>query len=185
MAFDIIKLHIKLFVSKPGLDDNDTEPEEAEMNVAMTCVLRFQISSVYTHNPRAAFLLIVNCRSPSSGIKSTMRFIHEDLKMCLDIFNISLGGSFKDPLTQRHVVENYVGKSVIIMGGEFPCHGGGKFICAIDLLDISTVRRAANNGTSFFFDGATMSTFPFEDWIHTMRSPVEAYDADPNAPFNQ
>jgi hypothetical protein len=107
-----------------------------------------QISGKYSYDPLAQFLLIVNSHTPLYAIHQIRRFIWSSLGLRVDTFNISLHGSFKNPGTQKNVMENYIGKSIIIFGNTLPYFDAGNRE-PWDLLDPWQISTLAKGGTNF------------------------------------
>ena len=80
------------------------------------------------------------------------KFIQRDLQLQLDIFNLSLYGSFFEPVTEEHVLGAYAGKSIVILGNQFPYFQSGHRF-AYELLDPTLACSLAKAGTNFLFSG--------------------------------
>ncbi|KAK3683011.1 hypothetical protein B0T22DRAFT_494587 [Podospora appendiculata] len=93
-----------------------SHPSGGAMRAVVSFDLRIQVSPSYRYNPSARFLLVTSAQSPNDFVLQVIKFIRLDLNLGVDVFNLSLSGSFKDPRTQQDVLANYAGKSIIILG---------------------------------------------------------------------
>jgi hypothetical protein len=87
--------------------------------------MRMQISGVYSLSPNPSYLLVVNSQTPNHAIHQIIVLLRQRLHTSLDIFNLSLVGSYDSPLTQRNVLNSYPGRSIIIFGNNFPFFNQG------------------------------------------------------------
>jgi hypothetical protein len=85
--------------------------------------LDIQISDPYEYRDKSQFLLVVNASTKNEGILEMRRFIRSELHLSLDIFNISLAGTFIDEESHRSILHNYIGKSIIICGSRVQFFG--------------------------------------------------------------
>ncbi|KAF4635875.1 hypothetical protein G7Y89_g2200 [Cudoniella acicularis] len=112
-------------------------------------------------------------KTPNSTIHQIIRFVRNELHLALDIFNLSVGGSFNDPTTGRNVLQNYPGKS-IIFGNKFSYFNMGTS-SALELLDPYLACQLAVLGTNFHFAGATENLDSMRKWTAMATFPIYAY----------
>ncbi|KAH7081221.1 hypothetical protein BKA63DRAFT_549959 [Paraphoma chrysanthemicola] len=127
-----------------------SDPQTGKLRIITSFNLRIQISSAYSYNPLSHFLLVINSSTPNKAILQTMDFVNNGLHLPLDIFNLSLVGSYKNLDADRTVLWNYIGKSIIIFGNTidyFQC--GTRDVW--DLLDPWEANMLARRGTGFLF----------------------------------
>jgi hypothetical protein len=98
------------------------------------------------------YLLIVNSYTENNAITQMKAFVHKELHLGVDIFNISLSGTFKDKATQKSILPAYRGKSIIIAGNQFN-YFGRYFRYNWDLIDPREGLFLSMNKTSFLFCG--------------------------------
>ncbi|KAJ2904220.1 uncharacterized protein MKZ38_008550 [Zalerion maritima] len=150
--------------------------------------LPIQISASYSYNPLSRFLLVMNAATPNQLILQTISFLENGLHACVDLFNLSLVGSFMidaqsgEADEERHdvqcVIDKYVGKTVIIFGNSMQYFQNGTRE-PWDLLDPWETCDFANNGTNFLFLN-TANTTGLRDWSYQIMNP--AYDGlEPSA----
>ncbi|KAH8656136.1 hypothetical protein BGZ60DRAFT_417858 [Tricladium varicosporioides] len=180
-------LTLELLISEPGTDPNRFSDLGTNIlhgqhtRSSIGYPMHMQISGVYSHNPHSAFLLVVNSQTPNSAIHHIIRFVRSEMHLALDIFNLSVTGSFTDPATGRNVLQNYPGKSVIIFGNKFSYFSAGTS-SAFDLLDPYLACQLATLGTNFHFAGATENLDAMRTWVSMSTFPVYAYNPHPSSP---
>ncbi|KAH7133667.1 hypothetical protein EDB81DRAFT_949960 [Dactylonectria macrodidyma] len=99
------------------------DPISGAIRRVQTHEMQIQISSRYSLSANPSYLLVVNAKTPNYAIHQIIFLIRSRLQTHLDIFNISLTGSFVSPATNESVIKSYVGKNVIIFGNKFPWFG--------------------------------------------------------------
>ena len=91
--------------------------------------LEVQISPPYTFNPNASFLLVTNSDTDADVVRTWRSFIQADLRLELDIWNLSLYGSMESKDEEggfSSVLASYAGKSVIILCNNFDYFSRGQ-----------------------------------------------------------
>ncbi|KAH7137305.1 hypothetical protein B0J13DRAFT_639656 [Dactylonectria estremocensis] len=174
------------------LDLSLADPITGAIRRIQTYQMQIQISGLYSLSPNPSYLLIVNAKTPNYAIHQIIMLIRSRLRTRLDIFNVSLTGSFVSPVTKESVVKSYVGKSVIIFGNEFPWFGFGQpdddesdaaqptTVDPWDLLDPQETGILCKGGTNVLFanvddmlslnDWATQGVFPEHEFSSTAES---------------
>ncbi|KAF2194370.1 hypothetical protein K469DRAFT_783547 [Zopfia rhizophila CBS 207.26] len=147
-----------------------SDPHTGRLRPITSFNLRIQISSAYSYNPRSQFLLVINSSTPNTAILQTMDFINNGLYLPVDIFNLSLVGSFKNPETEQNVLWNYIGKSVIVFGNPMNYFQSG-MRDVWDLLDPWEAYMLARGGTSFLFVCPT-NVDSLKAWASQMALPA-------------
>lgn len=159
---------------------SDPQSEDSEKRSVVSYEIEMQISGAYKHDSHSSFLLVVNSQVPNAVVHQIQRFVGNELGLCLDTFNLSVSGSFVHPTTQRNVLSDYEGKSVIIFGNQFPYFGlGNRF--AFDLLDPWLVCKLAKCGTGFYFTSVN-SLDRVRTWGSLLTFPVYPLDVNESAP---
>jgi hypothetical protein len=149
------------------------DPKTGGMRSVQHHRMHMQISGVYTRSPNPSYLLVVNSKSPNHAIHQIIALVRDRLHTHLDIFNLSLTGSYESPVTRDNVLKCYEGKSVIIFGNTFPYFNtGNKDPWA--LLDPWQTGLLIKAGTNVFFaavqnlqglnEWAAKATFPAHDF---------------------
>ncbi|KAK0615131.1 hypothetical protein B0T17DRAFT_657375 [Bombardia bombarda] len=124
------------------------DPYTGKLRSLVRFDLRIQISPSYRYNPSARFLLVINAQSPNSFVLRLLHFIQLGLHLPVDIFNLSLNGSFRAIDTKQEVLSNYSGKTVIILGNTMNYFQNGTRQ-PWELLDVRQAFDLAKGGTSF------------------------------------
>jgi hypothetical protein len=173
-------LKLELLLSEPGIDEgrwSSVETNHPGMRSIMSHPIQMQVSGVYHYNPHSAYLMVVNSATPNSTIHRVIRFIRNELMLHLDIFNLSVGGSFIDPATGRSVLSNYMGKSIVIFANTFSYFSQG-IKTAFDLLDPWLCCQLAKGGTSFLFNDVGNNVQAMTKWGSMTTFPIYSYDAE-------
>jgi hypothetical protein len=138
------------------LDLMFSDPTTGKMRSVMKYRMAMQLSGLYRLSPNPSFLLVVNSKTPNHAIHQIITLVRHGLYTSLDIFNLSLTGSYESPVTGENVLESYYGKSVIIFGNTFPFFDNGA--CSPwDILDPSEIGLLTQFRTSILFAGV-------DDW---------------------
>ena len=119
---------------------------------AVSFDLRIQISPSYRYNPSARFLLVINAQSSNAFVLQILNFIQQGLHLAVDVFNLSLTGSFMASRpnggAEYPVLPNYARKGVIILGNTMNYFQNGTRE-PWELLDAAEMFKLANQGTGF------------------------------------
>ena len=127
-----------------------SDPVTGKMRPVMKHQMHMQISGVYSLSPNPSCLLVVNAKTPNHAIHQIITLIRHGLHTSLDIFNLSLSGSYESPVTGKNVLKSYEGKSVIIFGNTFPFFDRGA--CSPwDILDHTETGRLVQSQTNLLF----------------------------------
>ncbi|KAF2259610.1 hypothetical protein CC78DRAFT_56977 [Lojkania enalia] len=155
------------------------DPISRSMRSVQKHVMHMQISGKYHISPNPSFLLVVNSKAPNYAIHQIITLVRRRLHTSLDIFNLSLVGSFESPVTKQNVVKSYEGKSVIIFGNRFPYFNHGDRN-PWDLLDPWETGLLMKAGTNILFTSvgslselnkwAEKTTFPAHDFTSGSQS---------------
>jgi len=154
-----------------------SDPKTGKMRSVQKHVMHMQISGKYQLSQNPNFLLVVNSKTPNHAIHQIIYLIRHRLHTTLDIFNLSLTGSYESPVTGQNVLNSYEGKSVIVFGNSFPYFGNGERN-PWDLLDAWQTGLLEKAGTSILFTGV-VNLAALNQWIGKMTFP--AHDLTPAA----
>lgn len=134
--------------------------------------MNMMISGTYSLSPQPSYLLVVNSKTPNHAIHQLITLIRHRLHTYLDIFNLSLTGTYDSPATNENVLKSYAGKSVIIFGNSFPYFDQGDKD-PWSLLDTWQTGLLIKGGTNLLFTGVSnmeglktwtgKATFPAHD----------------------
>ncbi|KAF2259686.1 hypothetical protein CC78DRAFT_555936 [Lojkania enalia] len=154
-----------------------SDPHSGALRPITIFRLSIQISSSYFYNPLAQFLLVINGSTPNAAILQTMDFINNGLHLPVDIFNLSLVGSFRNPETEHNVLWNYVSKSVIIFGNPMNYFQAG-FRNVWELFDPWEAYMLAKRNTSFLFV-CPADINGLKGWVSQMMVPAFVFQPAP------
>lgn len=139
----------------------------------MHYTITIQISEGYGYSDDSRFLLIVNASTSNDAIIQMKNFIKTELHLGVDIFNISLTGTFNDEKTGKSILLNYKGKSVIISGNPFT-YFNRVIRHNWDLINPQDALFLSMNHTSFLFCGLLdqQSQNSLAAWTRMMMFPA-------------
>ncbi|KIW65816.1 hypothetical protein PV04_08038 [Phialophora macrospora] len=169
LEYDEAHLKLELMLSDPNAASNRggalsaDHPEHPHLRSVVWYGMRMQIAGTYSFNPHASFLLVVNAYTVNKVIHQAMRFIRNELGLAYDIFNISVSGNLISPVTDRHILEDYQGKSIILFTNAFPYSSRGQRTI-FDFLDLTVVGVLAQAGTSISLFGPSQSAEAAIKW---------------------
>jgi hypothetical protein len=136
--------------------------------------MKLQISGVYSLSPNPSFLLVMNSKTPNYAVHQIIHLIRNRLHTSLDIFNLSLTGSYESPITHTNILHSYGGKSVIIFGSTFP-YFGKVYADSWTLLDPFVVGSSLRAGTNFLFASVGQNLPGLKDWAAKSIFPLSPY----------
>ncbi|KAF2002589.1 hypothetical protein P154DRAFT_430590, partial [Amniculicola lignicola CBS 123094] len=140
-----------------------SDPKSGNLRSVQKYAMHMQISGKYQLSPNPNFLLVVNSKTPNHAIHQIIHLVRNRLHTTLDIFNLSLSGSYESPVTSRNVLHSYEGKSVIIFGNKYPYFNKG--LCnPWDILDAWQTGLLMKANTNVLF--AAVESLPqLNDWV--------------------
>jgi hypothetical protein len=169
MEYTDAELHLELLLADPIAKEANGQ---AKVRSVMKYDIKMQIAGVYKYDPKSRFLLVVNSKTPNWGIHQIINFIRNELRLGLDIWNLSLSGSYNDAGSEKSVLQSYSGKSIIIYGNGFPYFDRG-LRSPWQLLDWWEVCSLAKGGTGFLFFGVDNEA-NLRQWAKNMTFPAIA-----------
>jgi hypothetical protein len=125
--------------------------------------INMQVSGHFTYNPLANFLLVTNSSTNRSRAHTVQRFIREDLKMEVDVWNVTLYGGLQqydqDTDMSNSILDKYYGKTILFFGNTFNFFGLGSRSMT-ELCDSHALTTAVSNGTTcLFLDSMALSSY--------------------------
>lgn len=175
-------LALELLLSEPGNKEDrfsNVFSAHRPLRSIMHYSIEVQISAKYSHNPDSSFLLVANADTKPEAIHQIFRLMG-DLKMSMDVWNLSIYGNFTNPLTGRCVLFEYVGKSVIIFGNPFEYFGQG-IRSAFGLLDPFIVSYLAAAETQFLFPETATDDASLSPWFSALIFPTYPAEVESGA----
>jgi hypothetical protein len=156
-----------------------SDPVTGKMRSVQKHQMHMQISGVYSLSPNPSYLLVVNSKTPNHAIHQIIVLLRQRLHTHLDIFNLSIVGSYDSPITKENVLKSYAGKSIIIFGNNFPFFNQGNKD-PWSLLDPWETGLLIKGGTNILFAGVSNleglkkwgenATFPAHDFTTGAQS---------------
>lgn len=166
-------LTLELLLSEPG-DKEDRFSSLPSRHRPLRSIMQYpievQISARFSYNPNSSFLLVVNAETRPEIIHQLFGLMG-DLKMSLDVWNLSVYGNFINPLTGQCVLFEYVGKSVIIFANPFEYFRQGAR-SAFGLTDPFIVSYLAAAGTQFLLPETIAGDISLIPWFSALCFPT-------------
>lgn len=152
-----------------------SDPVTGKLRSVQKHQMHMQISGVYSLSPNPSYLLVVNSKTPNHAIHQIIALIRHRLHTYLDIFNLSLTGSYDSPVTNENVLKSYAGRSVIIFGNNFPYFNQGSKD-PWSLLDPWHTGLLVKGGTSVLF-AAVSNLEGLKTWAKDATFPAHDFTA--------
>lgn len=146
-----------------------SDPHTGKLRSVVSFDLRIQISPSYRYNPSARFLLVINASAPNAFVLQIIHFIQLGLHLDVDLFNLSLSGSFITPDTGQDVLPNYSGKTIILLGNTMNYFQDGTRE-PWELMDVGQAFRLAKHGTTYMVI-APSNTTSLSGFAHLLAMP--------------
>ncbi|ORY18621.1 hypothetical protein BCR34DRAFT_582903 [Clohesyomyces aquaticus] len=150
-----------------------SDPKTGALRSVQKHAMHMQISGIYSLSEKPSFLLVVNSKTPNHAIHQIITLVRTRLHTSLDIFNLSLTGSYESPFTKTNVLKSYEGKSVIIFGNRFPYFSQGEK-SPWDLLDPWETGLLMKAGTNVLFV-AVQDLPSLNEWAKKMTFPAQDF----------
>ena len=131
-----------------------SDPITGKLRSVQKHQMHMQISGVYSLSPNPNYLLVVNSKTPNYAIHQIIVLLRRRLHAHLDIFNLSIIGSYESPVTKENVLKSYASKSVIIFSNNFPFFNQGNKD-PWSLLDPWETGLLIKGGTNILFAGVS------------------------------
>jgi hypothetical protein len=174
-------LKLDLLLSEPGRIEErfsslaPDHAEYAELRTVASYDILLQISGVYSYNPESSYLLVINAQTPNNIIHGIIKFVRDCLKVSLDVFNISVTGTFIDKKTSRNILLNYFGKSIIVFPDQLNYFGRGKRT-VLSFIDPCLACFLLKSGTSMLLAGVEdVGVSATQGWITSVKFPMNSY----------
>jgi hypothetical protein len=163
-----------------------SDPHTGKLRSIAAHKMDLQVSSSYRYNPRSRFLLVINSQTPNQSIRQITDFIENGLHVCLDVYNLSLTGSFINPATGQNILKSYAGKSIIICGNNMT-YFNKVTRSPWDLLDPWEVSLLARERTNFLILAVAEagSLENLQTWGNLMLFPAYTATEESDTPSNQ
>lgn len=145
-----------------------SDPHTKKMRNVVSFDLRIQISPSYRYNPAAGFLLVINGSSPNAFVVQIIDFIQHGLHLAVDVFNLSLTGSFQAADTRNQVLLNYAGKTILILGNTMNYFQRGQRD-PWEMLDVAQTFALAREGTAFLVISPS-NTQSLKGFVHLLAA---------------
>ncbi|KAH7393089.1 hypothetical protein BKA66DRAFT_567808 [Pyrenochaeta sp. MPI-SDFR-AT-0127] len=177
---DHFRITLDLYLEGPGQLLGDA----VEMVLVERRVVSLQVSSTYTPQPNAKFLIVTNPRTTESQSRAVQDFIQNSLHMEVDLCNIHQNGGllkhmdsdFEDPVT---ILDAYREKTVVVLNDTFDFFDAGAKT-SMQLCDPNWLNKLARNNSSSLFIG-TPNNHDFEANVHRSMFPLSVKPNDAKA----
>lgn len=133
-----------------------TPPDKSEPCSIQARKVSIKVANAYHYNPDADVLLVTNINTTPDEVDSWNSLICDQLKLKMDIYDISARGKLETVLPETKVPQPlfglYQGKIIIMLGNSFSWFERSKRN-ALDLVDGANFELAMAHGTSMIVSG--------------------------------
>ncbi|KAK8081072.1 hypothetical protein PG997_008890 [Apiospora hydei] len=165
--FTNVYLSVQLHLSDPQTRSTMRTVQEHHMPV--------QISCPYQRTDNSEYLLVVNSRTPNYAIRQSLGFLRHRLHMGVDVFNLSVYGSYIVRGSDESVLSQYSGKSIILFGNAYE-HPGAGCMRPWDLLDPWAATALLKSGTTLHFANVLKADLPdLQSWTEGVVFPAHRF----------
>lgn len=166
-------VHLEMLLGEPGDDTSLFSPAPSPVLGARLIAkfdLNIQISPAYKYDPEASFLLLVNTDAPGSLISEIIAFIQRSLRLKVDVYNLSVSGSFVDKKAGENILTRYAGKTIIILCNSTDYFGQAGRV-AYEFIDPWLISRLLRGKTSILLLGLTNIGHVNDYWAKMVAAP--------------
>ncbi|KAK8867416.1 hypothetical protein PGQ11_005994 [Apiospora arundinis] len=154
------------------------DPQTSSDRTVQEHHMQVQVSCPYQRTDNAGYLLVVNSETPSYAILQTLGFLKNHLHAKVDVFNLSIYGSYYIRGSSDSVLSEYMGKSIIIFGNDYD-HPGVGLKRPWDLIDPWVATVLLKGGTSFHFPNVPDAALSkLQSWSKRVVFPAHRLRAD-------
>ena len=169
-----ILLTLELSPPNPTIATPKQSPAGDALHTILSHDLQVQVSAKFQFHENSSYLLVVNAGSPGTFIDQISLYITQTLLLELDIFNISLGGSFTLS-SGENILQYYSGKTIIVLSNLFTYFGTTNRN-TYELIHPVIAARLLNTDTSFLFLGLDDPDKLVQSWGQIVAKPLFPID---------
>lgn len=168
-----VVLRLSLYISDPNQEPPDEAHTRDKVSLIQQKDIPIQISSYYFHSSNSSFLLVTNSETTRHRAEAMQAFVHNELSMEMDIWNVNLYGGLQyhneENRTRESVLTSYEGKTLLFLGDQFQFFRAGQRNIT-ELCDPRCLAQAALRETSCLFLGSSAQQ-GFESLTKALISP--------------
>ncbi|KAK8052338.1 hypothetical protein PG993_003723 [Apiospora rasikravindrae] len=152
-----------------------SDPQTRSMRTVQEHHMPVQISCPYQRAEDSEYLLIVNSRTSNHAIRQTLDFLRHRLHMGVDVFNLSVYGSYNIRGSDESVLSQYPGKSIIVFGNGYE-HPGAGWVKPWELIDPWAATELLKSGTSLHLANVFEANLPdLQSWTEGVVFPTHRF----------
>jgi hypothetical protein len=172
-SYQHFDFRLSLYISDPIQETSDEDNTRNKITLIQQKDIRIQISSHYSHSSDSSFLLVTNSETTRHRTEAMQAFVHDDLSMEIDMWNVDLYGGLQyhdeETRTRESVLTSYEGKTLLFLGDQFQFFRAGQRNIT-ELCDPRCLAQAALRETSCLFLGSSAQQ-GFESLAKALISP--------------
>ncbi|ERF75585.1 hypothetical protein EPUS_04565 [Endocarpon pusillum Z07020] len=157
-SYQHVVFQLSLYISDPHQEPSDEAHTRDKVSLIQQKDITIQISSHYLHSSNSSFLLVTNSETTRHRAEAMQAFIHNELSMEIDLWNVDLYGGLQDRAeenrTRESVLTSYEGKTLLFLGDQFQFFRAGQRQIT-QLCDPRCLAQAALRETSCLFLGSS------------------------------
>ena len=178
---DYTTIHVQLLISSlgpPPAAGRSLGDLGIPMNLIQSFDLKIQISATHVYDEQAGILLVTNVKTPPDQFEAIREFIHKDLRLKMDVWNVSQYGGLiqqeqneEDEKSSSNILNAYRGRTIILLGNKFD-HFGVEEQTFIDLCESRVIVAECFAGSSCLLLGAAAEKERGGAWLMNCVFPV-------------
>ena len=157
-SYQHVVFRLSLYISDPNQRPSDEHNTRDKVTLIQQKDIHIQISSHYLHSSNSSFLLVKNSGTTRHRREAMHAFVHDELSMEIDVWNVDLYGGFQyhdeENGTRESVLTSYEGKTLLFLGDQFQFFRAGQRNIT-ELCDPRCLAQAALRETSCLFLGSS------------------------------
>ncbi|KAF7506176.1 hypothetical protein GJ744_012156 [Endocarpon pusillum] len=157
-SYQHVVFRLSLWISDPNQEPLDEAHTRDKVSLIQQKDIPIQISSHYLQSSHSSFLLVTNSETTRHRAEAMQAFVHNELSMEIDIWNVDLYGGLQyreeKNRTRESVLTSYEGKTLLFLGDQFQFFGAGQRQIT-ELCDPRCLAQAALRETSCLFLGSS------------------------------
>jgi hypothetical protein len=172
------EVHIEFYISSPGIPLNGKNKRPPH-RLTQSFDLRIQISAAHVYDEEAGVLVVTNAKTPPDQFEAIGNFIRNDLRLKMDVWNVSLYGGLTrqhennevDEEDSNNVLNEYRGRMIIFLGNKFE-HFGVKEQNILNLCESRIIANECFAGSSCLLLGTAADKEQRDTWLRGAVFPI-------------
>jgi hypothetical protein len=122
-SYQHVVFRLSLYISDPIQEPSDEDNTRDKVTLIQQKDILIPISSHYSHSSNSSFLSVTNSETTRHRTEAMQAFIHDELSMEIDIWNVDPYGGLQyhdeENRTRESVLTSYEGKTLLFLDDQF------------------------------------------------------------------